>query len=74
MNLVFAQVIEVLPGDELREGKVRVGGAIKTVSLGLLPEVRSGDEVLLCDGMAISRVDGNNKQEKIYVPGNSRQA
>jgi hydrogenase maturation factor len=66
MNLHYAQLIEVMPCDgmpDLRWGRVRVGGAIKQVSLELLPDAKSGDQVLLCDGVAISRVDEKINEE-----------
>jgi hydrogenase maturation factor len=75
MNLHYAHLIEVVPGEgmqDMRWGRVRVGGAIKRVSLGLLPDAKSGDQVLLCDGVAISRVDETINGEKSHVSRNSR--
>jgi hydrogenase maturation factor len=72
MNLHYAHVIEVVAGEGMREGRVRVGGAIKRVSLELLPDARSGDRVLLCDGVAISRVDKEPNEEEKHVSGNTR--
>ena len=57
MTLIYAKVIEVFQEDGLRRGKVRVGGAYKIITLDLLAAVDSGDEVLLCDGVAIGKVD-----------------
>ena len=73
MNLHYAQVVEMFSMDGVRMGKVRTGGAIRTISLALVPDAQRGDQVLLCDGMAISRVDSEkNGEDKKYVSGNSR--
>lgn len=56
MNLVYGIVVEVFRQDGLRWGRVRVGGAYKTIALDLLADADSGDEVLLCDGIAIGKV------------------
>ena len=37
-------------------GKIRVGGAVQRTSLDLVPDAVRGDRVLLCDGVAISKV------------------
>jgi len=34
-----------------------VGGAVKKIPLELLTDVARGDRVLICDGVAISKVD-----------------
>lgn len=73
MNLHYAQLLEINAAEGIPGGKVRVGGAIRTVSLGLVPNARRGDELLLCDGIPISRVE-NNQLETHYVPGNTREA
>ena len=57
MNLVYGEVIEILTEDGMKFGKVRVGGALKKISLELLTDVARGDRVLICDGVAISKVD-----------------
>jgi hydrogenase maturation factor len=56
MNLLYGKVVEVFEDEGLRRGKVRVGGALKIVTLDLLPDADSGDEVLLCDGIAIGKL------------------
>jgi len=56
MNLIYGKVVEVFEQEGLRCGKVRVGGAYKIVTLDLLAEADSGDEVLICDGIAIGKV------------------
>lgn len=68
MNLVYGEIASVAKEDGGRFGKVRVRGALKKISLELLTNVQAGDKVLLCDGVAISKVE-----EKNDVPGNSRK-
>lgn len=67
MNLVYGRVIEVFYENGMRIGKICVRGAIKNAPLDLLERVAPGDEVLLCDGVAI----GNCKTEINCVSGNS---
>jgi len=57
MNLIYGEVIEILTEDGMRFGKVRVGGAVQKIPLELLTDVARGDRVLICDGVAISKVD-----------------
>jgi len=68
MNLVYGQIVEVFYENGIRMGKVRVGGAMRDAPLNLLVDAGSGDRVLLCDGIAISKL----KREENYVSGNSR--
>ena len=56
MNLVYGEIVEVFPRDGLRCGRVRVGGVLKIVTLDLVADADIGDEVLLCDGIAIAKV------------------
>ncbi len=56
----------------MRMGRIRVGGAIKKVSLELLTDAERGDTVLLADGVAISEVRPGEAKEENDVPGNSR--
>jgi hydrogenase maturation factor len=66
MNLVYGQLVEISHEEGIPIGKVLVRGARKKVPLGLLTEVGCGDTVLICDGVAISKV----KQD---VSGDSRK-
>jgi hydrogenase maturation factor len=61
MNLVYAEVIEILRENKLRMARVRVAGALQKVPLDLLANVHCGDRVLICDGVAIAKdhVSGN---------------
>jgi hydrogenase maturation factor len=70
MNLLYARIVETFPEDGMLAGKIRVGGALKKVSLDLLVEPRIGDRVLICDGVAISKVEDKRTTEINYVSGN----
>ena len=56
MNLLYGEIAEIFLQDGMRMGKVRVAGAVKNIPLELLTDVQPGDRVLLCDGVAISKV------------------
>ena len=70
MNLVYGKIVEVFPGLE-RDGKIRVSGAFKIISLDLLTDPQVGDNVLVCEGVALAKVD-ESPEEIAYVPGHSR--
>jgi hydrogenase maturation factor len=72
MNLLYGRIVEIFSEDGMLAGKIRIGGAIKKVSLDLLIEPRIGDWVLICDGVAISKVEGQRTAEINYVSGNPR--
>ncbi len=71
MNLIYGEVVEILMEEGIRFGKVRVAGAVKKVPLELLTDVVLGDKVLMCDGVAISRVQEDADVEKKHVPRDS---
>jgi hydrogenase maturation factor len=71
VNLVFGEVVKVFDESGIRMGKIRVRGAIKEAAIDLLEEVKPGDIVLLCDGIAVSKLQ-IEKTEKDCVLGNSR--
>jgi hydrogenase maturation factor len=56
MNLTYGEVTELFTENGMQMGTVRVSGAVKKVPLDLLTSVQCGDRVLLCDGVAISKV------------------
>jgi hydrogenase maturation factor len=58
MNLLYGEIVEIASEDGMRVGKIRVCGAFKKVSLELLVEPLIGDRILVCDGIAISKQDG----------------
>ena len=66
MNLIYGRLIEITEEDEIRMGKIMVGGARKKVPLELLTDVACGDRLLICDGVAIKKVEED-------VSGDSRQ-
>jgi len=69
MNLIYGEVVSLNERDPMKMARIKIGGAIKEVSIGLLTGVRIGDRVLLCDGVAIARVD---EQTSDYVSRDSR--
>jgi len=71
MNLLYGEIVEMFTEDGMFAGKIRVGGAIKKVSLDLLVEPRRGDRIVICDGVAISKVESQRPTEINYVFGNS---
>jgi hydrogenase maturation factor len=72
VNLIYGEIVDVFSGPEPRLGKVRVGGAVRTISLDLLSDPKPGDKVLICDGVALSKVDKVTAKEAAYVPGHPR--
>ena len=72
MNLLYGEIVDVFPEDGMVAGKIRVGGALKKVFLDLLVAPRIGDRVLICDGVALSKVEAQRTTEINYVSGNSR--
>ena len=57
MNLVYGVIAEIGSEQGRRTGKVRVGGAIKRISLDLLADPTLGDKVLVCEGVALAKVE-----------------
>jgi hydrogenase maturation factor len=72
MNLVYGEIIELFGEDGSRMGKVRIHGVLKKVSLDLLTAPSVGDTVLLCEGVALNKVDKSTPREAMYVSGHSR--
>ena len=72
MNLIFGEIIELFDEDGSRMGKVRIHGVLKKLSLDLLTVPSVGDTVLLCEGVALNKVDQSAPREAIYVSGHSR--
>jgi hydrogenase maturation factor len=73
MNLLYGEVIEVFHGADGLIGKIKVHGAIKKIPLDLLTSVERGDRVLICDGVAISKVATTGEKEENHVSGDSRE-
>jgi hydrogenase maturation factor len=57
MNLLYGEIVEMFPEDGMLAGKIRIGGVLKKFALDLLVEPQAGDQVLICDGVAIARVE-----------------
>ena len=74
MNLVYGEIVAISAEGEMRVGKIRIGGAIKKAFLDLVTAAEIGDSILLCDGVAIAKVDQIEKTENHYVSGHSREA
>jgi hydrogenase maturation factor len=68
-NLIYGEVVSLNERDPMKMARIKIAGAIKEVSIGLLTGVRIGDRVLLCDGVAIARVD---EQTSNHVSRDSR--
>jgi hydrogenase maturation factor len=70
MNLLFGEILDVALEDGMQQGTVRIGGVRKKVVLDFISNPARGDRVLLCDGVAVSRVEP--QPESDHVPGHSR--
>jgi hydrogenase maturation factor len=70
VNLLYAEVVEIFAEGASRMAKVRVGGARKKVCLDLLTDVRQGERIFICDGIALSKLDEEMEAEN--VSGNTR--
>ena len=68
MNLIYGEIVAISREVDMRVGKIRIGGALRNVSLDLVTAAEIGDSVLICDGVAIARVDPEKKNgEKLCV-------
>ena len=56
MNLMYGEIMRMFQEDGLWMGTICVRGAMKDVALPLIEKAQVGDVVLLCDGVAISKV------------------
>jgi hydrogenase maturation factor len=72
MNLAYGEIVDVEMEGGMQLGNVRVSGAIKKVPLDLLTNPRCGDRVLLCDGVAISKVTDAVAANENHVSRHSR--
>jgi hydrogenase maturation factor len=57
MNLIYGEIVDLVRKDKMNMARVRVGGAIQRVAIDLLSDVQRGDQVLICDGVAIGKVE-----------------
>lgn len=79
MNLLYGEIVALFAEDGVLMGKIRVGGALKTMPVALIGGAHRGDRVLVCDGVAISKVDVNvsepkPREERFYVSSHSRKS
>ncbi len=72
MNLVYGEIVEVIQEEGMRMGSIRVGGALRRAALDLIHNPLRGDRVLLCDGVAIGKVENEITTEKKHVPRHTR--
>jgi len=65
MCLAVPGKIVSIEGDDsvLRDGKVNFGGVVKRVNLGLVPEAKIGDYVVVHVGFALSIVDEEDAKQ-----------
>ncbi len=71
MNLMYADLTEIFTRDGMRMGKICVGGALKNVPLDLLADAQRGDRLLVCEGVAIARVEPSTNPELKDVSGHT---
>ena len=71
MNLIYGEIVDVFPEPEPLLGKVRIGRAVRTISLDLVANAKPGDKVLVCDGVAIGKVEESAAKETDHVPRDS---
>lgn len=57
MNLLYGEIVDLELEDGVQMGNVRVAGAIKKVPLDLIAGVHRDDKILICDGVAIGKVN-----------------
>ena len=69
MNLIYGEIVELFSDDGLPWARVRVGPALKRISLALVEDTVPGDTVLVCDGSAIAKVE---TRKEPHVSGHSR--
>ena len=73
MNLLYGRLLAITHEDGVRMGQVQVRGARKKVTLELLTEVQCGDNLLICDGVALSKVASLPNEKGNHVPGHPRE-
>jgi 2-polyprenyl-3-methyl-5-hydroxy-6-metoxy-1,4-benzoquinol methylase/hydrogenase maturation factor len=68
VNLLYGRLVEISDEDGIQSGKIEVDGASKKVALGLLTDVTCGDTLLVCDGVAISKVQQQPEVSAMNAP------
>jgi hydrogenase maturation factor len=64
MNLVYGEVVDLSLEQGMRIGTVRISGALKKVPLDLVIDAQCGDKILMCNGVAIGKVNDLRTIEK----------
>jgi hydrogenase maturation factor len=72
MTLVYGEIVDLTTEGGIKVGRVRVAGSLKKIPLDLLTNPRCGDKVLLCDGVAISKVTDAVAENRNHVSRDSR--
>ncbi len=67
MHTFTGEVVEIFQEEGERKARVRVGGALVKVSVELLPEVKVGDKIILCAGVALGKLSAEEED----VPGSA---
>lgn len=67
MCLAIPGEVLTIEDDELRTARISFGGAIKAVSLVLVPEATPGDHVLVHAGFGIARVSPEHAREVLAL-------
>jgi hydrogenase maturation factor len=70
VNLLYGKIVDLACEDGSLRGRVRVGGALKKITLDLLTDPLPGDTVLVCEGIALGKVDPS--KENPHVSRHSR--
>ena len=76
MNLLYGQIDSVFADAGQPMARLRVRGVLTQVSLALTPEAQPGDDVLVCDGVVLSKVREQCAPatgEPNHVSGDSRK-
>ena len=73
MNLIYGEIMDLHDENGALIGRVRVGGAFKRIPLDLVPEAQCGDQILVCDGVAIGRISPTPPLEENYVFSHTRK-
>jgi hydrogenase maturation factor len=72
MTLIYGEIVDITIEGGMKMGRVRVAGAMEKVPLDLLTNPCCGDRVLLCDGVAISKVTDAVVANENHVSRDSR--
>jgi hydrogenase expression/formation protein HypC len=59
------KVEEILPGGDLRMGRVNFGGVVKQVCLEYVPELKVGDYAMVHVGFALEKLDEETAKQTL---------